>query len=391
MRQPQDSNCWSVVSRRDQREDGDGEEVARRRAGLRPGGPIPASLRRAVLGGHQHRPAPLATEGEALHQPEQDQQDRRPDADRRVGRQQADQEGRATHHHQRDDQHLLAADLVAEVPEDHPTDRPGGEADGIRGEREQRADERVEVGEEQLVEDQRGGRAVEEEVVPLHGGPDEAGTDDLHDGRARPGRDGGFLVGPGQGSFPFTRSGASTIPMFCDRPEPPGDRGARPPTGGPLRDPGQVRCAVGVACVAGGSGRRQIAACAARLAGASGGALEPAASTGDCASAMVTHLSPGVRIASLGSRVCAHRRTSGVPDPLSPDVRAHDRWAWWLPCRRCPGPSRSAGRTEPTGGQPGWVELRGLEPPTCTAGQALARQAVAPARRGRQTVAGPSA
>ena len=49
------------------------------------------------------------------------------------------------------------------------------------------------LGEEQLAEDQGGGRAVEEEVVPLDGGADQAGEDDLDDAvaagrraRARP-------------------------------------------------------------------------------------------------------------------------------------------------------------------------------------------------------------
>jgi hypothetical protein len=73
----------------------------------------------------------------------------------------------------------LAADAVAEMPEDDPAQRPGRESDPVGGQRQQRARRRLRLGEEQLVEHQRGGGAVEEEVVPLDGGADEAGRHDL--------------------------------------------------------------------------------------------------------------------------------------------------------------------------------------------------------------------
>ena len=82
----------------------------------------------AVLGGHQHRAAPLAADGEALQQPADQQQDRGGDADGGVRRQQADREGAEAHHQQRDDEHLLAADPVTEVAEDHAAERAGDEA-----------------------------------------------------------------------------------------------------------------------------------------------------------------------------------------------------------------------------------------------------------------------
>ena len=85
-----------------------------------------------------------------------------------------------------DDEHLLAADPVTEVTEDHAAERPGDEPDGVGAERQQRRVDRVGVREEQRAEDQRRGRAVEEEVVPLDGGADQAGEDDLDDvGAAR--------------------------------------------------------------------------------------------------------------------------------------------------------------------------------------------------------------
>ena len=64
------------------------------------------------------------------------------------------------------------------MAEDDAAERPRDEADGVGGEGEQGADQRVERGEEQLVEDEGGGGAVEEEVVPLDGGADQAGEDD---------------------------------------------------------------------------------------------------------------------------------------------------------------------------------------------------------------------
>ena len=48
----------------------------------------------AVLGGHQHRSAPFAADGEALQQPAEDQQQRCGDPDAGVGREQPDREGR---------------------------------------------------------------------------------------------------------------------------------------------------------------------------------------------------------------------------------------------------------------------------------------------------------
>src|SRR6478735_2193123 len=64
------------------------------------------------------------------------------------------------------------------MPEHQGPDGACGESHGIGEEGEKGADERVGPGEEQLVEHQRGSGAVEEEVVPLHRGPDEARGDD---------------------------------------------------------------------------------------------------------------------------------------------------------------------------------------------------------------------
>ena len=137
---------------------------------------------RRVLDRHQHRAAPLAADADALGEAEHDEQDRREHADRRVGRQAADQERRDAHDQQRQHEHRLAADAVAEVAEHDPAERARGEADRVRAERQQRADQRLGVREEQLAEDQRRRRAVQEEVVPLDRRADEARQRDLPHG-----------------------------------------------------------------------------------------------------------------------------------------------------------------------------------------------------------------
>src|SRR4029453_17504097 len=148
---------------------------------LRPAAEEATPARWGVLDRHQHGPAPLAAHPDALGDAQGDQDDRGPDADGVIGRQQADEEGGDTHDEQRQHQHGLAADAVAEVAEDDAAQGPGREADAVGGQGQQRARGRLHLGEEQLVEHQRGGGAVEEEVVPLDGGADEAGRHDLPD------------------------------------------------------------------------------------------------------------------------------------------------------------------------------------------------------------------
>ena len=115
--------------------------------------------------------------------------DRRPHPDRRVGRHQADRERREAHQQQGDDQDVLAAELVAVVAEDDAAEGAGDEAHGVGREGQQGAHQRLEAGEEELVEDQRGGGAVDEEVVPLQRRPDQARDDDAaHRRRWRGGR-----------------------------------------------------------------------------------------------------------------------------------------------------------------------------------------------------------
>ncbi len=128
----------------------------------------------AVLSDQRHRAAPLTAQSQTLKEPKYDQKYRRCDPDAAVTRQQTHRNCRRTHEHQRPHQRLLAPVPVTEVPEDRTTQRTGDERDGVGGEGQQGAGQGVEVRKKDLVEDQRRGRAEQEEVVPFDRRPHEA-------------------------------------------------------------------------------------------------------------------------------------------------------------------------------------------------------------------------
>jgi hypothetical protein len=70
------------------------------------------------------------------------------------------------------------------MTEHHAADGARDETERIRAEREHRADERIGRRKEEPVEDERGGRAVQKEVVPLDRGADQARGDDFRERRA---------------------------------------------------------------------------------------------------------------------------------------------------------------------------------------------------------------
>jgi hypothetical protein len=119
-----------------------GQQQTDRDPGLWPRRAQSATFGPPVLSGHQHRAAPLTAQGEALHQTQQHQDHRSPQPQGCERGKQADQERGDTHQGQRQHQHRLAADPVSEVAENHPADRSGEKPEGVRGEREHRADQR---------------------------------------------------------------------------------------------------------------------------------------------------------------------------------------------------------------------------------------------------------
>ena len=90
-----------------------------------------------------------------------------PDPDRGVGRHECDEEGGDAHAQQGGDQCCLAPDAIAVMAEYRCADRPADEADEISAERRQCRRERVFVRKIKLAEDQSGGRAVNEKVIPF--------------------------------------------------------------------------------------------------------------------------------------------------------------------------------------------------------------------------------
>jgi hypothetical protein len=155
---------------------------------------------------HQCGAAPFTTEPDPLDDPQRDQKNGRPDADLLVGGQQADGESAQAHDDQRDEEHRLAAQLVAEKAEECATEGPGEEADGGAAKGGQRAQEGVIGGEEQFVEDQRRGGAVDEEVIPLDDGAYRAGEDDSIDLGS---------MGTGRLGFALGRCGVAHIGFLC--------------------------------------------------------------------------------------------------------------------------------------------------------------------------------
>ena len=108
----------------------------------------------------------FAAERETLGEAEANQNDRRDDADRSVGRQQSDEESADAHERHRDDEGVFAADKVAEPAEEQCAERTHGKT-GREG--EQREDEsrcRIHTGKELCGKNRRQG-AVDIKVVPL--------------------------------------------------------------------------------------------------------------------------------------------------------------------------------------------------------------------------------
>jgi hypothetical protein len=135
----------------------------------------PATALVTPFHGEQHRAAPLTADRDALHQPQQHQDQRRGEPDRRRARQQPDHGRGQAHQQQRDDQRFLAPEPVAPVPEDRRAHRPCREPDRVGREGLHHPGVTRGRGEEQVREDECRGRVVEEEVVPLDGRADRPG------------------------------------------------------------------------------------------------------------------------------------------------------------------------------------------------------------------------
>lgn len=141
-----------------------------------------AAPERRVLHDHRAGAGDLAAHGEALDEPQDDQQRRGEHADRRVRGEQRDEERREPHHQHAQDQDVLAAMPVAPVAEDERAERARHVSDAERGERGDDGDRRVGLGEEDRREHERGGLRVDEEVVVLERAADPSARGSLPGG-----------------------------------------------------------------------------------------------------------------------------------------------------------------------------------------------------------------
>ena len=133
-----------------------------------------APAERGVLEDHRAGAGDLAGDREALDQPQDHEQRRGEHADLLVGRQKPDGHRREAHEEHAHDQHRLAAVGIAPVPEDEGADRPRDVADAVGRQRRDDGDRGVARGKEDLREDQRRRRGVDEEVVVLQRRADPA-------------------------------------------------------------------------------------------------------------------------------------------------------------------------------------------------------------------------
>ena len=153
-----------------------GQEEPGRRAELRPGRDEAAMLGGSrPFHGQQYRAAPFAADADPLDQANDRQQDRAPDADARVGRDETDGNRRDAGHQQGRNQGRLAPDPIAPMAEYRRADRPPDKPDKENAERLENADQGSGLGEEERSEDQRAHLAVKQEIIPFDRGADRAG------------------------------------------------------------------------------------------------------------------------------------------------------------------------------------------------------------------------
>ena len=123
--------------------------------------------RRHVFGdehpGARHFAAIMA----ALHHAQGQQRQRRPDADLRIGRQQAHEQGRHRHQEDAQGEHALALEQVAEVRQDDAAQRPRQVAGGEDAEGLQLAQPFRHVGREEQLAQHGGEEHEDDEVVEL--------------------------------------------------------------------------------------------------------------------------------------------------------------------------------------------------------------------------------
>ena len=144
--------------------------------GLDEAGVEAALVLRRMLGDVDRGAAIFAAQREPLQHAQQDEQDRRGDADRGIARHQPDRGGGEAHQGDGDEKGIFAPQFVAEHAEQDRADRTDAEADAERRERQQELGGLV-AGREELLADDGGERAVDEEIVPFEDRAERRGED----------------------------------------------------------------------------------------------------------------------------------------------------------------------------------------------------------------------
>ena len=134
--------------------------------------------RRRPLDEENQRAGIFAAGRQPLHHAQQREQHRRGDAQRRITRQEADQEGRDRHRRDREGQRCSAAEPVADMANDRPADRPHQIADREHAERRQQL-RGVVLARKEVLPDRADKIAVDREIVPFERVADHAGDNDL--------------------------------------------------------------------------------------------------------------------------------------------------------------------------------------------------------------------
>ncbi|MNO95210.1 hypothetical protein D3C76_868460 [compost metagenome] len=154
------------------------QDEACNRAEVQPAAEKAALAVRRILGDEDRGAGVLTAHREALGHLGQQQQDRRPDADRGIGRYQANGKGTERHDHDGRGKHFLSPELVAQRTEEQPAQRTDQERHRERGQGGDHLHAGVGVGEEHFAE-RIGNKTVDAEVEPLHGVAQCRGSDRL--------------------------------------------------------------------------------------------------------------------------------------------------------------------------------------------------------------------
>jgi len=124
---------------------------------------------RRMLYSHKYSAAPLASQPESLSNTQQNKQNRRPNTNLIISRETTYQKGRDPHSQKRNDQHGFPPDAIAEVTADNTANRAGRKSYSESAQCGYLSCHIIDCRKEEPVEDQNGGRSVEEEVIPLDG------------------------------------------------------------------------------------------------------------------------------------------------------------------------------------------------------------------------------